>query len=86
LAPSPSDYGSIKVGDSDVHYVSSSHWAAVLDSIPELRDHIDQDVKLREMISYNPSSQLFPSPQLFYQYSPGELYNGMWIMNHADDI
>ncbi|KAJ5553395.1 Fungal-specific transcription factor protein [Penicillium frequentans] len=66
VAPSPSDYGSIRIQESGVSYVSSSHWAAVLDSIAELRDHLEQDVKLRETITYDPNPHLFPSPQLLY--------------------
>lgn len=66
VAPSPSDYGSIRIQDSGVSYVSNSHWAAVLDSIAELRDHLEQDVKLHKEIKYDPDPHIFPSPQLFY--------------------
>ncbi|KAH7115832.1 fungal-specific transcription factor domain protein [Dendryphion nanum] len=43
IPPSPSDHGSIKILKTGISYVSSAHWAAVLDSIAELRDHVEQD-------------------------------------------
>ncbi|KAJ5937980.1 Fungal-specific transcription factor protein [Penicillium verhagenii] len=52
IAPSPSDYGSVRIRHSGVSYISSSHWAAVLDDIAELRDHIEQDYELHEMITH----------------------------------
>ncbi|KAJ2894140.1 Fungal-specific transcription factor protein [Zalerion maritima] len=42
-SPSPSDYGSIRIRESGVSYVGSSHWAAILDSIADLRDHFDEE-------------------------------------------
>ncbi|KAJ5915737.1 Fungal-specific transcription factor protein [Penicillium verhagenii] len=67
VAPSPSDYGSVRIRHSGVSYISSSHWAAVLDDIAELRDHIEQDNELHEMVTYyDHNSSSLPSPQLFY--------------------
>lgn len=39
----PSDHGSIRIQQTVVNYVSSSHWAAVLDSITDLRSHFAQE-------------------------------------------
>ncbi|MCJ1380892.1 hypothetical protein MMC17_004001 [Xylographa soralifera] len=67
VSPSPSDYGSIRNQESGVSYVSSAHWAAVLDSIAELRDHFEQEDEFHPLISDNVQLQAnFPSPQLLY--------------------
>lgn len=45
-SPSASDYGSATVSTSGVRYVNSAHWAAVLEGIADLKDHLghmDQD-------------------------------------------
>lgn len=45
-SPSASDYGSATVSTAGVRYVNSAHWAAVLEGIADLKDHlghIDQD-------------------------------------------
>ncbi|KAJ4150246.1 hypothetical protein LMH87_011004 [Akanthomyces muscarius] len=42
-SPSPSDHRSFRHNEKVVSYVSSSHWAAVLDSITDLRNHLAQD-------------------------------------------
>jgi hypothetical protein len=39
----PADYGSMQLRGGDASYVSSAHWAAVLDGIAELKDHFDNE-------------------------------------------
>ncbi|MCJ1403546.1 hypothetical protein MMC11_006769 [Xylographa trunciseda] len=68
---SPSDYGSIRIGESGVSYVSSAHWAAVLDSIAELRDHFEQEYESQALIPDTVQPQTnFPSPSLLYTGCP----------------
>lgn len=66
VSPSPSDYGSFRTPETSVNYVSSSHWAAVLDSITDLRNYIVQDEEVHPRVwdSVRPAS--FPKPQLLY--------------------
>lgn len=67
VPPSPSDYGSMRIRKSSVSYVSSSHWAAVLDSIAGLRDQFEQEDEVHAPISDPPPLQFdFPKPQLLY--------------------
>ncbi|KAJ5727080.1 hypothetical protein N7493_004900 [Penicillium malachiteum] len=66
-SPSPSDQGSIHIKRSGVSYVSSAHWSAVLESIDELRDHLEQEdnghMVSSDTIQHQASD---PSPHLFY--------------------
>lgn len=64
VPPSPSDYGSIRIEGTGATYVSSSHWAAILESIADLRSQFanEGDAQLQPQAKY-------PKPQLFY-YSP----------------
>jgi hypothetical protein len=39
--PSPSENGAIKRQGPRVKYVSAAHWAAILDGIAELKDHLE---------------------------------------------
>ena len=39
---SPSDHGSLDFSSNGLTYVDSGHWAAVLDGIAELKDHVGQ--------------------------------------------
>lgn len=39
--PSASEYGSATVSTAGVRYVNSAHWAAVLEGIADLKDHLD---------------------------------------------
>ncbi|XWW93081.1 hypothetical protein V2A60_001009 [Cordyceps javanica] len=66
MSPSPSDYGSFRHKEKVVSYVSSSHWAAVLDSITDLRNHLAQeDTTLPVPESMRPRAETV-KPQLFY--------------------
>lgn len=70
VSPSPSDYGSIRIQPTGVSYVSSAHWAAVLDSIADLRTQFAQEDAAHSQLSYPVQPQAnFPKPQLLY-YSP----------------
>ncbi|OCK74008.1 fungal-specific transcription factor [Lepidopterella palustris CBS 459.81] len=41
------DRGIMHVSASQLHYVGGDHWAAILDSIADLKDHIDHEEQLR---------------------------------------
>lgn len=62
VSPSPSDHGSMRIQQSGVSYVGSSHWAGVLDSIADLRSHLAQ---LRFVDSSQPLTN-GPKPYLLY--------------------
>ena len=67
VSPSPSDYGSIRIQRTGISYVSSAHWAAVLDSIADLRTHFAQEDATHSRSSDFIQSQAnFPKPQLLY--------------------
>ncbi|RDW59232.1 fungal specific transcription factor-1 [Coleophoma crateriformis] len=42
-----SECGSMRVSASEFRYVGGDHWAAILDSIADLKDHFDQEEHLR---------------------------------------
>lgn len=42
-----SDCGSMRASVSELHYVGGEHWAAILDSISDLKVHFDQEEQLR---------------------------------------
>ncbi|XXH05710.1 hypothetical protein Hte_012145 [Hypoxylon texense] len=42
-----SECGSMRLSASEVRYVGGDHWAAILDSIADLKDHFDQEENLR---------------------------------------
>ncbi|KAI0970659.1 fungal-specific transcription factor domain protein [Xylaria arbuscula] len=67
VSPTPSDHGSIRVQHTVVSYVNSSHWAAILDSITDLRNHLAQEEEThpRASDSLQPPAS-FPKPQLLY--------------------
>lgn len=46
-----SDRGSMCVSASELHYVGGDHWAAILNSIADLKDHFDCEEQLRLAIS-----------------------------------
>ncbi|KAM4063748.1 fungal specific transcription factor [Hirsutella rhossiliensis] len=43
----PSECGSIRVSDSELRYVGGEHWAAILDSITDLKHHLDREEQLQ---------------------------------------
>ena len=46
------------------NYVGSSHWAAILDSIAELREHFEHEEEIRNTTIHNPVDSSWP--QLLY--------------------
>ncbi|KAI1205253.1 putative fungal-specific transcription factor [Annulohypoxylon truncatum] len=42
-----SEAGSMRLSASEVRYVGGDHWAAILDSIADLKDHFDRDENLK---------------------------------------
>ncbi|KAJ4421155.1 hypothetical protein N0V82_003919 [Gnomoniopsis sp. IMI 355080] len=62
VSPSPSDHGSMRIQQSGVSYVGSSHWAGILDSIADLRSHL---AHLR-LVDYSQASIIVPKPHLLY--------------------
>ncbi|KAM3428149.1 hypothetical protein NHJ13734_008716 [Beauveria thailandica] len=69
VSPSPSDFGSLRDRQKGVNYVTSSHWAAVLDSISDLRNHLAQEEdSVPQPLDLPPSKKQFPRPQLFYSH------------------
>ena len=46
-----SDFGSMRVSALELQYVGGEHWAAILDSITDLRDVFDREEQLRLAIS-----------------------------------
>lgn len=58
--------GSIKIRDSEVTYASNAHWAAVLDSIAELRNELNDDSNAASVVGGGVQSHDPPCPRLFY--------------------
>lgn len=46
-----SDCGSMHVSASELHYVGGDHWASILDSIADLKDHFDREEQLELSLS-----------------------------------
>jgi hypothetical protein len=42
-----SECGSMRISDSEHHYVGGDHWVAILDSIADLKDYLDREEQLR---------------------------------------
>ncbi|ROV93377.1 hypothetical protein VMCG_08405 [Cytospora schulzeri] len=42
-----SECGSMRVDDSEIHYVNGEHWAAIMDNIADLKDYFDREEQLR---------------------------------------
>lgn len=69
----PLDGGCMKFNSlGTANYVGSSHWAAVLDSIAELKEHFEQEEENRNMATelYPPNSVQPTWPQLLYGLQP----------------
>ena len=47
LTDEGSDCGSMRASASEMHYVGGGHWAAILDSIADLKDHFEREELLR---------------------------------------
>ncbi|KAF5679316.1 hypothetical protein FCIRC_6161 [Fusarium circinatum] len=68
-APSPSEPGSMRINSHDVSasYVGSVHWAAVLDSISELKDHYEEEEESRMLDTNDHVLLQSPGPRLLYE-------------------
>ena len=67
----PLDGGCMKFNSSGTgKYLSSSHWAAILDSIAELKDHFEKEEEIRYMATnFQPGDTVHPSwPRLLYSH------------------
>ncbi|KAJ5090321.1 fungal-specific transcription factor [Penicillium argentinense] len=42
-----SECGSMRISESEFHYVGNNHWATILDGIADLKDHLDRDEQFR---------------------------------------
>ncbi|KAM0740598.1 hypothetical protein ACQRIT_005782 [Beauveria bassiana] len=61
------DYGSFRHTEKIVSYVSSSHWAAVLDSIVDLRNHLsEEEDTILPVLELTRANSEIVKPQLFY--------------------
>lgn len=58
--------GSIKIRDSEVTYASNAHWAAVLDSIAELRNELGDESNAASVAGGGIQPPDPPCPRLFY--------------------
>ena len=65
-SPAPSEYGSMRRHSHGVNYVGSGHWAAVLDSISELREHYEEEEEAR-MLASDQILRPSPGPRLLYE-------------------
>ena len=64
-SPAPSELG--RISPNGVCYVGSAHWAAVLDSIAELRDHFEkEELRAQEAPVPEPVKRLDSEPLLLY--------------------
>ncbi|EAW07415.1 fungal specific transcription factor domain-containing protein [Aspergillus clavatus NRRL 1] len=62
-----SDCGSLQHTQSSTNYVNSSHWAAVLDGIAELKNHLDENGEVQDDTSLDDMSFAEQGgPQLLY--------------------
>lgn len=59
-----SDCGSMRVSASELRYVGGDHWAAILDSIADLKDHFDREEDLRMANSPDPTQDDNDDPSL----------------------
>lgn len=68
-SPAPSEPGSMRLHSHGVgaSYVGSVHWAAVLDSISELRDHYEEEEEARMLATSDHVLLQSPGPRLLYE-------------------
>lgn len=66
--PEPAEHGKMRENSHGANYVSSVHWAAVLDSISELIDQCDEKEKEKKAASDGgPVHSQIPGPRLLYE-------------------
>lgn len=66
-SPASSERGSMRLYSHGANYVSSVHWAAVLDSISELKDHYEKEEEARTLATSDYVSCYSPGPRLLYE-------------------
>ncbi|KAJ5435878.1 hypothetical protein N7445_006763 [Penicillium cf. griseofulvum] len=66
MSPAPSEHGSMRLHSHGANYVGSFHWAAVLDSISELRDHYEEEEARLLAANYHGLHES-PGPRLLYE-------------------
>lgn len=62
--------GSIKIRDSEITYASNAHWAAVLESIAELRNELSDESNAASVAGGGIQQHDPPCPRLFYGGDP----------------
>lgn len=63
----PSDCGSMRIHSHGANYVGSAHWAAVLDSVSDLKGRYEMEEEARMMAAAEPSQHDSPGPRLLYE-------------------
>ncbi|CAG9993098.1 unnamed protein product [Clonostachys byssicola] len=68
-SPGPSEPGSMRLRNhgAGASYVGSVHWAAVLDSISDLRDHYEEEEEARMLATNDHGHLQSPGPRLLYE-------------------
>ncbi|UKZ84123.1 uncharacterized protein TrAFT101_000046 [Trichoderma asperellum] len=68
-SPAPSEPGSMRLHPHGIgaSYVGSVHWAAVLESISELRDHYEEEEEARMLATSDHVLLQCPGPRLLYE-------------------
>lgn len=61
------EHGSMRIHAHGVNYVSSVHWAAVLHSISELKDHYEKEEEVRKLDIGNDVPHHSSGPRLLYE-------------------
>ncbi|KAI0972285.1 hypothetical protein F4678DRAFT_56520 [Xylaria arbuscula] len=64
---SPAAAGTMRRSSNGANYVSSVHWAAVLDSISELKDHYEEEEEARLLVFSEYAIRQSPGPRLLYE-------------------
>lgn len=52
-----SEFGSMRMSGSEVHYVNDEHWATIMDNIAVLKDHFDREEQFKLMV--RPDADLY---------------------------
>jgi hypothetical protein len=66
-SPVPSEYGNMRLHSHGANYVSSVHWAAILDSISELNDIYEREREVAMLASSDYVPHYSPGPRLLYE-------------------
>lgn len=65
--PAPSENTSMRMNSHGANYVGSVHWAAVLSSISELKDHYEKEEETRMLTGGDHFSSHITGPRLLYE-------------------